>query len=107
VEIAGRLAIRAAPRPRVVQAILRERVEIPAKVEIEIEHRAVMLARRDEHRRLAAKEEIVRIVGMEGEWRIRSAGVECEQRQRQGDARLNQRELFRLHNYFESDFCSI
>jgi hypothetical protein len=38
-------------------------VEVAAVVEIQIQHRPIMLARSDEHRRLAAEEEIMGVVG--------------------------------------------
>ena len=62
-----RLDIGSAEGPRVVQTVSGELVEILDVVEVGIEDRAVVLARSDEDGRLAAEEEIVRIVGVERE----------------------------------------
>ena len=42
-------------------------------VELAVEHRAVVLGRGDEHRRLAAEQEVMRIVRMQRERLVRSA----------------------------------
>ena len=67
VESALRLDVGAAEHPRVVQAVGGQRVEIATIVEVEVEHRAVMLSRRDEDRRTAAPLKVVRIGWMQSQ----------------------------------------
>ena len=68
IEGALRLEIRAAERASEVQPIRCECFEILHIIEVKVEHRAVMLRRADENRRLFTKEKIMRIVRMEREW---------------------------------------
>ena len=63
----GDFAVRAAEQPRVVQAVPLQLGQIDLVVEVEVQHRAVVLAGRDDDRRLAAPQEIVRIVGVQRE----------------------------------------
>src|SRR5205814_6104874 len=62
VERAVRFYIGAGKRAREVQSIFCQRAEILHIVEIEVQHGAIVLSRSDERRRLAAEQEVVRIV---------------------------------------------
>jgi hypothetical protein len=73
-------AIGAGKRAREIEAVTRERIEILDVVEIEIEHRAVMLGGGDENRRLTAPEEVMRVVRMQPN-RFSGAGG-CRERER-------------------------
>ena len=74
-----RLDIRPAERARVVEAVGGQRIEVLFVVEVEIEHRAVVFARRDQHRRLAAEEKVVPVLWMQGKRRVfRGKGAGCK-----------------------------
>ena len=57
--------VRAAEHARVVHAVGGEGVEILAVVEVQVDHRAVVLGGGDQDRRPAAPQKIVRVLGME------------------------------------------
>ena len=62
IERAIGLHIRATPRAGVVQFAGLQLLQIGGVVEVQVQHRAIMFARRDEHRRLAAPKKVVRVV---------------------------------------------
>ena len=53
---------------RQIELILGERVEVFDVIKFQIHDRAVMLARRNQNRRLVAKQKVMRVVGMQREW---------------------------------------
>ena len=88
-EVAARFDVGAGKDPGPVQPIGLERVEVAAVVEVEVEDGAVVLTRRDHHGRLAAEQEVARVLGMEPESRRGGAG--------NGGPRLSMHHRWRHH----------
>ena len=83
VERPGRFAVHAREGARQVQPLVRELIEVRHVVEVEVEHGAVVLARRDQNRRRPPELEVARIARMEGKRLAGSSrrGNRGEQRQ--------------------------
>ena len=81
-EITGLLAVGADEEARVVESVPGQRFQVSLVVEVGVEHRAIVLGRGDEHSRFAAKEEVVRVLGVQVEGR-RSLAVDGEEVERQ------------------------
>jgi hypothetical protein len=67
----------------VVEPVLRQRVQVAEVIEVQVQDRAVVLARCDEHGRLPAEEEVPRVLGVQGERRV-GGGDEQQERQHLG-----------------------
>ena len=89
-------AIDAAERARVIQLVPLQFIKVPHVIEVEVHHRAVMLSRRDQERRLAVPEEVVRILWMQCDRRFRR-----QRTQRAGEEeQANPQDLGGPHNHW-------
>ena len=65
-----RLAIHAAERARVIQLVPLQFIEVTHVIEVEVQHRAVVLSRCDQKRRLAVPEKVMGILRMQRDRRF-------------------------------------